>query len=412
MHTTAVIIGAGHAGLAMSRRLSERSIEHVVLERGEVANSWQTERWDSFRMLTPNWQATLPCRGYVGDHPDGYMTAAEVAQFIGAYAADIDAPVQTSTTVRALRQHGDAYEAITDSGTWCADAVVIASGPANIARLPDFAQALPADVVVHSALTYRRPDDLPESGVLVVGASATGLQLADEIHQSGRPVTLAVGEHVRMPRTYRGRDIFWWLDAVGVLDERHDQIEDLARARALPSPQLVGSDEGRSIDLDTLHRLGVAVVGRIGGIVDAVVKCSGGLANVCALADLKLARLLDRLDHWAASTGAAFSSPDRPAPTTVTSSALEVDLRRSGIGTVIFATGVRPDYSWLQIPALDRRGRIAHAGGVITSSPGAYVIGQSILRRRRSSYLSGATPDSADLVDDLHAYLNTRRALR
>lgn len=212
----------------------------------------------------------------------------------------------------------------------------------------------------------------------------------------GHPIVAdLVGEHLRMPRTVRGRDTFWRLDAVGVLDERHDQIEDLARARALSSLPPVGSDEGRSIDLDTLHRLGVAVVGRIGGIVDGIIKCSGGLANACAVADLKLARLLDRFDNWTASTGAAVSSPDRPAPTKVTSSALEVDVRHSVTGTVIFATGMRPDYPWLQIPALDRRGRIAHAGGVITSSPGAYAIGQSILRRHRSSYLSGATSDSA-----------------
>jgi putative flavoprotein involved in K+ transport len=232
------------------------------------------------------------------------------------------------------------------------------------------------------------------------------VQLAEEIQRSGRPVTLAAGEHVRMPRTYRGRDIFWWTDATAILDERYDELDDVVRARALPSPQLVGSAERRSIDLNHLAREGVTVVGRLGRITGGVAQFSGSLPNTCALADLKLNRLLDRLDDWAQGTDADIGPPERFPPTRVPSPLLQVDLRRAGISTVLFATGFRPDYSWLDLPVLDRRGRITHDGGAVTGAPGCYVVGLPVLRRRRSSYISGAERDSADIARLLHDHLD------
>jgi putative flavoprotein involved in K+ transport len=408
-----VVIGAGHAGLAMSHRLTQRSIDHVVLERGAVANSWRTERWDSLRLLTPNWQTGLPGRPYDGDDPDGFMTADAVADTVTEYAAAITAPVHTSSPVITVRALHDEYEVVTPHSTWRAATVVVASGPANIARLPPFLHGLPSDITVHTALTYRRASELPEGGVLVIGASASGAQIAAEIQRSGRPVVIGVGEHVRLPRTYRGRDIFWWLDRTDVLDERHDQIDDLVRARNVPSPQLAGStDPARAVDLDTLQRLGVTVVGRVGRITQGRVQCSGGLANTCALADLKMNRLLDRCDTAARERDLDVDPPGsshRPEPVHVATGTLEVDLRRSGIRSVVLATGMRPDHSWLDLPVLDTRGRIVHHGGVITGAPGTYVLGQNILRRRRSSYISGAAADTAELAETLHRQLDATR---
>ncbi len=197
--TTTVVIGAGHAGLAMSQRLSARSIDHVLLERGEVANTWKTERWDSLRLLTPNWQSRLPGFGYEGDDPDGFMTMPEVISFLERYAAVVDAPVQTGTTVTQLRPAPDGYAVTTDQGCWSARTVVVATGACNVAHLPRFAVDVPASIDVVTPDAYRNPDQLAEGGVLMVGASATGIQLADEIHRSGRPVTVAVGAHVRAP---------------------------------------------------------------------------------------------------------------------------------------------------------------------------------------------------------------------
>ena len=408
MRTTTVVIGAGHAGLAMSRRLTERSFDHVVLERGEVANSWRTERWDSLRLLTPNWQNRLPGMAYTGDDPDGYMTMPEVTRFIADYANVIDAPVHCGTTVTRVARTETGYQVMTDRGSWTCSSVVVASGASNIANVPPIAQQVPATISMHTPMTYRTPDDLDERGVLVVGASATGIQLADEIHRSGRPVTIAVGEHVRLPRTYRGRDIFWWLDAARILDERHDEVDDLVRARHLPSPQIIGSPEHRSIDLNTLGDQGVRIVGRLAGIADGTAQFSGALANVCRLADLKLHRLLDTLDAWARTTGHhEADAPHRPAPTRVPAApVLDVDLSDGRLGTIIWATGYRPDYSWIDVPVLDRKGRIRHDGGVVTDAPGMYLLGVNLLRRRRSSYISGAEGDTAELATHLHRYLD------
>jgi putative flavoprotein involved in K+ transport len=409
MRTTTVIIGAGHAGLAMSRRLTERSIDHVVLERGEVANSWRTERWSSLRLLTPNWQATLPGKTYAGNDPDGFMTMPEVVDFIGSYATSIDAPVQTSTTVTRVAATETGYQVITNRDVWNCATVVLASGACSVAKLPAIAAATPSAVASVTPLTYWSPDQLDDAGVLVIGGSATGVQLADEIHRSGRHVTLAVGEHVRMPRTYRGRDIFWWMEAAGVLDERYDEVDDLIRARHVPSPQLIGTPDRRSLDLNALAALGVEVVGRLGTIRDGVALFSGGLPNTCRLADLKLNRLLDRLDEWERHADAGVvEPPHRFEPTTVGAAAtLEIDMHRRNIGTILWATGFSPDHSWLDVPVLDHKGRLRHDGGVVTGAPGMYLLGGSLLRTRRSSYIGGASHDTAALADHLHHYLSS-----
>ena len=408
MRTTTVIIGAGHAGLAMSRRLTERSIDHVVLERGEVANSWRTERWPSLRLLTPNWQTRLPGGASQDDDPDGFASMPAVIEFLQGYADVVSAPVRTHTTVTAVRATDPGYEVATTEGVWRCDSVVLASGACNRAVVPDVAAGVPPSVAMVTPMTYRGPDDLDDRGVLVVGASATGVQLADEIHRSGRPVTLAVGEHVRLPRRYRGRDIFFWMDGSGVLDQRYDEVDDLVRARNVPSPQLVGTPQQVTLDLNTLLERGVRIVGRLGGIADGVAQFSGSLANLCKLADLKLNRLLDTFDTWADAVGLAgeVDPPHRFPPTAVAGSpTLSVDLRRGEIGIVVWACGYRPDYSWLHLPVLDRRGRVIHDGGVVRDAPGVYLLGTPFLRRRRSSFISGAAQDSDDLADHLAGWL-------
>jgi len=398
MHTTTVVVvGAGHCGLAMSRHLAERCIDHVVLERGEVANSWLTQRWDSLRLLTPNWMTRLPGFAYGGDDPDGYLSAPEVARLVRDYAAESAAPVLTGTTVTALRPSEDGFVVTTDAGEWAARAVVVAVG-ATVAVPHPLAQQLPPGVLSVPAIDYRNPGQLPDGGVLVVGASASGVQIAEELHRSGRPVTVAVGEHVRVPRRYRGWDILWWLDAAGVLDERADEMDDLVRARNLPSMQLVGAD--RTVDLNSLQALGVRVVGRLGGIRDGQAQFSGSLRNVCALADLKLARLLDAFDAYAGGAG------ERPAPTAVAEVPLGIDLRRGDIRSVVWATGIRADFSWVDVPVFDPRGRLKHKGGVMPW-PGLYVIGMPLLRRRRSTFIDGAAADAADLAAHLAAHLDS-----
>ena len=410
MRTTAtIVLGAGQAGLAMSRCLTERSIDHVVLERGEVANSWKTERWDSLRLLTPNWQSRLPGYGYEGNDPDGYRTMPETIAFIERYAEVISAPVQTNTRVTSVRPSGDGYEVATNQGDWQCQAVVLATGACNIAHVPALAEAVPPAITTLTALQYKNPGQIEKGGVLVVGASATGTQIADEIHRSGRPTTLAVGEHVRAPRVYRDRDIEWWMDVAGVLNDRYDEVDDIVRARNVPSLQLAGSPERRTVDLNSLTRIGVKLIGRLANvsISDGKAQFSGSLRNQCVLAELKMTRLLDRIDEWATENGLddQVDPPHRFEPTEVKASPpLGIDLKSGEIRTIIWATGFRPDYSWLDVPVLDRKGRIRHDGGVV-ESPGMYLMGIPFLRRRKSSLIDGAGDDARDLSAHLASYL-------
>jgi putative flavoprotein involved in K+ transport len=289
--------------------------------------------------------------------------------------------------------------------------LVIASGACNIASVPTLGAGLPHDVTSITPLQYKNPGLLPDGGVMIVGASASGIQLAREIQAAGRRVVLCVGEHVRMPRTYRGRDIQWWMDAIGAMDVRYDTVsEDIERARRLPSPQLIGTPEHVTVDLNSLRRAGVELVGRLVGLRDGKAQFSGSLANNCALADLKMKRLLASIDDWVNANGFVerFPEPHRYEPTDVgPTTRLSMDLHDSRIRTVIWTTGYRPDYSWLNVPVLDRKGRIRHDGGVVAAS-GLYVLGLPFMRRRKSSFIDGAGDDAADLA--AHLSQNLARA--
>jgi putative flavoprotein involved in K+ transport len=404
-----VIVGAGHAGLAMSHCLTERSIDHVLLERGEVAHSWRTERWDSLHLLTPNWQSRLPGYGYQGDDPDGYRALPEVIDFLTNYAKAIAAPVHTRTTVTSVRPTEAGYLVRTDQGDWRCSTLVIASGACNIASVPAFADRVPRSVTQLTAQQYRNPSQLADGGVMVVGASSSGTQIAHEIHRSGRPVVLSVGEHIRAPRLYRGKDLEWWMDAAGVLDERYDTIDDVNRARRVPSLQLAGTPDRSTLDLNALTAIGVKLVGRLAGITEnGKVQFAGSLRNMCALSDLKMGRLLDLIDEWARTNGLDEQTepPQRLPPTRVEDAPpLGMDLASGEIKTIIWATGYRPDYSWLEVPVLDRKGMIRHDGGVI-DAPGLYLMGAVFLRRRKSTLIDGAGDDARDLSAHLASYLD------
>jgi putative flavoprotein involved in K+ transport len=402
-HVPVAVVGAGHCGLAMGRHLAAGSIDHVVLERGEVANSWRTERWDSLRLLTPNWLSRLPGHAYAGDDPDGYMSVAEVVDYIAAYAAG-GPPVQTGTTVRTVRPSGRGFLVETDQGSWSADAVVVASGACNAPALPAVAAELPAGTPSLTAWEYRNPDQVPEGGVLVVGAAASGIQIADELLRAGRDVTIAVGEHVRVPRRYRGADILWWMEEAGVLGEPWTEMDDLVRARSIPSMQLTGG--GGTLDLNALTARGARLVGRLQAIRDRRLLFSGSLRNVCRLADLKLDRLLDTLDAWAGEAGFDAPPPERLPRTAVPDDPpLELHLGRDGIRSVLWATGYRAELSWLEAPILNPRGRLIHDGGV-TRVPGLYLMGMPFLRRRKSTLIDGADADARALTEHLSAHLD------
>ena len=398
-----LVVGGGQAGLAMSRCLSERSVDHVVLERGRVAERWRSERWDSLRLLTPNWQTRLPGFRYDGPEPDGYMSMPELVTFFERYAASFEAPLETGTSVVSIRRAGADYRVETTRGIWLARNVVIATGYSDVPSVPPLARQLSARIVQVVPAEYRNPAQLPEGGVLVVGASATGVQLAEEIHASGRSVTLAVGRHLRLPRAYRGRDILWWLDAMGVFDETADAVFDYRTSSNQPSLQLVGRADLHSLDVATLHERGVRLLGRVVAADRERVSFDDDLIATTAASDVKLAQLLQRIDGFiAASVPARAVRPPEPIEPTWTAALgvteTTLNLRAEGINSVLWATGFRRRYPWLNVPVFDQRGEIIHKSG-ITPAQGLFVLGIHFQRRRKSAFIDGVGDDAAFLAD-------------
>ena len=397
-----VVIGAGHAGLAVSRLLTDAGRDHVVLDRGRVGERWRTERWDSLHLLTPNWMARLPGWWYAGPEREGFMSATRFVRYLERYAAHFDAPVLGGTTVLEVARQGDGYRVVTDQGSWRTRHVVVATGPHGVPRVPPGLEH--ADVLTSNR--YRNPDALPPGGVLVVGASSSGVQIADELARAGRPVTLAVGRHTRMPRRYRGMDAFWWLKVTRRLARTIDDVPDPVAARHEPSLQLVGRNDadrfGEDVDLATLQRRGVRLVGRVHALERGAVTLGGTLASTIADAERRLSRFLDEVDRYVDRVGLAREvwGPARPRPVPVPAAPRRLDLRADGIGTVLLATGYCPDYPWLRVPVLGPDGHVQQRRGV-TPAPGLYVVGQRFQHRRDSSFVDGARHDAHFVVDHL-----------
>jgi putative flavoprotein involved in K+ transport len=400
--TTTVIIGAGQAGLAMSRCLSDLGIEHVVLERGKLAQRWRSHSWDSLRLLTPNWMTRLPGFQYDGHEPDGFMSVAELIAFLERYAVSSVAPVLTDTAVQCVERSGHGFRVVTNRGVWSASSVVVATGFSDLPAVPAASRGVAPSVRQMVPADYRRPEQLEAGGVLIVGASSTGVQLADEIQRSGRQVTLAVGRHTRLPRRYRGRDILWWLDQLGVLSQGTDSVHDIERSRRQPSLQLVGRPDHSSLDLAALRDTGVRLVGRVRDINGHRVAFDDDLMVTTAAADFKMAEILTRIDQFIGTTRIAGESPEPFNPTWPLAAGTrdKLDLRDERIDTVIWATGYRRAYPWLRVPVVNAYGEITHKGGA-TPEAGLYVLGLNFQRRRNSSFIDGVGDDACVIAQEI-----------
>jgi putative flavoprotein involved in K+ transport len=395
-----IVIGAGQAGLAASRRLTDSGVDHVVLERGRIAERWRSERWDSLRLLTPNWMSRLPGWTYAGPDIHGFMSAAEVVDFFQGYAAASSAPVVEDSAVSRLARTSEGFDVLTSSDHWRAANVVIATGWCDRPAVPSLAARLDPSIVQVTPSAYRNPASVPDGGVLVVGASATGVQLADELAGAGRRVVLAVGSHTRLPRRYRGMDIFWWLDRVGALDRTVDDVADPVAARHEPSLQLVGRPDHRNLDLAALQDVGVELRGRLIGIDGRHAGFAADLAATVAQADGRMRRTLGEIDAHidAAGLTAEVLEPDQPDTTPIPQETDRLDLRE--ITSVIWATGHRRTYPWLQVPVLDAHGEIRQRQGV-TPVRGLYVLGQRFQHHRRSNFIDGIGRDATYVADHL-----------
>jgi putative flavoprotein involved in K+ transport len=407
MHTTdVIIIGGGQAGLAMSRSLALRGVDHVVLERGRIAERWHSERWRSLNLLTTNAMSVLPGLPYDGSDPDAFMPAGAFAAYLKLYALSMGSPVVSHVEVTEVEPTAGGYRVSTTAGEWRSQAVVVATGACETPFRPAMAQALSAAILQVSPTSYWEPGQLPDGGALVVGASSTGVQLAEEIHASGRPVTVAVGDHTRVPRRYRGRDIYAWMETAGILDDPALEGGNLDAARRQPSLQLVGRPDNRDLDLGVLARLGVRLVGRLVAVDGARAEFAGDLDRTTKASHTRMLRILDRIDGYIGDRGLEAPVADAAAriPVVADGDALALDLEKQGVRSIVWATGYVRRYPWLKAPVLDHRGEIVHRGGV-TPLPGLYVIGLTFQRRRRSSFIDGCGFDAEDLAPIVKAHL-------
>jgi putative flavoprotein involved in K+ transport len=389
--TDTLIVGAGQAGLALSHYLSRTRHEHVVLDRGRIGERWRSERWESLRLLTPNWLNRLPGSAPHADR-NGFLGGPAFVTYLERYAGSFSAPVLEEVSVLEVAEDGDGFVVDTDSGAWRARTVVLATGWADEPRLPAVAAAAPDSVVQLHSSRYRSPDRLPPGGVLVVGAGPSGQQLAAELQRSGREVTLAAGRHARIPRRYRGRDVFSWLAQTGTLDQTLADVPDEREAARSPSLVLSGANGGEHLDLATLDALGVVVTGRLRGFSGGHALFADDLQTTVREADGKMRRVLARLDGRIGAAGPAEPLRGQSLPRGLPA----LDL--SNVSTLIWATGYRRSYPWLNVDGvLGGDGEIRHRRGV-TAVPGLYALGLRFQHRRKSHFIGGVGEDARFLA--------------
>jgi putative flavoprotein involved in K+ transport len=397
-HIDHVIIGAGQAGLVMSHELSKRALSHIVLERGRIAERWRSERWDGLHFQTPNLLVGLPGYPLRHDNPNGYTSAAGIVEFLEGYASFVEAPVRQGVSVSRLGRDkaSGLYFLETSAGAFSATSVVVATGPF---QRPVFPLILPSDAEVLQlhAVAYRAPSKLPEGAVLVVGAGASGAQIAEELMRAGRKVYLSVGKHRRAPRRYRGHDhVWWWIDS---------GIDRTPPERRNPdkSPLVhTGAYGGHTIDFRDFAKQGMTLVGRVVAATIDGMTFAPDLAENLAHGDAAYLSFLDFIDAHIRKKG--MDLPEDPearhimaTPAAMYEPITELNFRDAGVNTVIWATGYDLDFSWIDVPVFDGQGAPIHDKGV-TRSPGLYFLGLNFLSKLSSSFLIGIAEDAERLA--------------
>ncbi len=403
-----VIVGAGHAGLAASQRARAAGLDHVVLERREVGDSWRSQRWDSFTLNTPNAMNRLPGSPYRGSEPEAFASRDAWVARLEQYVREHALPVRTNTPVSALEQSGDAFRITAGGERMDARSVIVASGTVNAAKVPAVAQALDPAIARATTAGYRGPGDLPPGGVLVVGSAQSGVQIVEDLLHAGRSVHLSTGQVGRAPRRLRGRDTLVWLTETGWLDQRPADLPDPAM-RSWAQPQISGvGPRGHTVSLQSLAAQGVTLLGHLDGVDGTRVRFASDLGHHMAFADEAARRMREHVDEHISRRGtdAPPSEPD-PADEPVAdpgsfTGPLEFDLAERGITSVVFSTGFTADFSWLRLPAVDGRGVPIHVEGR-SPVPGLWFLGLAWLRTRKSGIIWGAVEDSKVIVDDVVA---------
>ena len=409
-HRSVVVIGGGQAGLSMSWWLTRRGLDHVVLEAQTAGHEWRDRRWDSFCLVTPNWQCALPGFPYDGDDPDGFMVRDRILDYLDRFVASFAPPLVEGVRVTRLRARGRSFEVRTDVGTLTADQVVVATGPYQVPRTPRMAERLPDHVVsVHSG-DYRNPAQLPEGAVLVVGTGQSGCQIAEDLHLAGRRVHLATGSAPRVARFYRGRDCVAWLSDMGTYTRGIDRFDDADTVRFRTNHYVTGRDGGRDIDLRRFALEGMALHGRLAGIAGGRARFAPDLRANLDGADAVAESIKDAIDGWIAAQRLDVPEEERRAPVWEPGPEAEnppdLDLEAAGITGVVWSTGFGRDHRWIELPIFDGRGYPTHDRGV-SSQPGLYFLGLPWQHTWGSGRFSGVAADAGHLAEEI---VRTRRA--
>jgi len=403
-HYPAVVIGGGQAGLSMSYCLKQRGIEHLVLEKNRMAEAWRTQRWDTFCLVTPNWQCKLPGFDYPGSDPNGFMKKDEIVAYIEAYAKSFQPPLHEGVTVTRLRRHeSGAYEVTCTLGTFTVDQVIVATGGYQTSTIPRIAERLPSTINHLHSSSYKNPDSLPPGAVLVVGSGQSGCQIAEDLHLAGRQVHLCVGGAPRTARRYRGRDVVDWLHDMGYYSKPVHEHPLQERVRAKANHYVTGRDGGRDIDLRRFALEGMKLYGRLKDVRGNTLEFGTDLAANLDQADAVADSIKNTIDKYIETNQIEAPVEPRYQPvwkpeTDVTS----LDFAEAGITTIIWSMGFGTDYRWIEVPIFDGKGYPSHTRGVSTV-PGIYFLGLPWLYTWGSGRFSGVASDAVFLAEQIAA---------
>lgn len=407
-----VVVGAGQAGLNVSYLLSRAGIDHIVLERGRVGESWRSQRWDSFHLNTPNWSNGLTGMEFRPEEPDGFSECGQLTAYFEEYASVFELPIRQQTAVRSLEGlPSGGYVLNTDSTTYHANAVVLATGGMSRPKVPDLSKRLPHDILSLTAGTYRNSASLPDGAVLVVGSGQSGCQIVEDLLEAGREVYLCVSRVGRVPRVYRGREIFKWWREMRFFEVRLDELHDPSIQFAA-QPQVSGTNGGHTVSLQSLAGDGAILLGRLQGVEGHILELGENLRECIQFGDQKAREIKDQIDEFIEQNEIA-AEPPMPDPGEPTLPDLDgsdswrtLDLRQAGVSSVIWCTGFDADWSWVHLDVFNDRGHPRHRAGT-TDRPGLYVIGFPWISKRKSGILYGVSEDAARIVEDIATYLQS-----
>ena len=399
-HHAVIVVGGGHAGLGMSYWLKQAGIDHLVFDRGQIADTWRVQRWDAFCLVTPNWQCQLPGYPYQGNDPDGFMVNDEIIQYIESYAAFVDPPLVSSVEVTNVALEDARFKVETSNGQYSANNVVVATGAYHYQNIPKISACLPKDIIQLHSSEYKNSRSLPDGSIMVVGTGQSGCQIAEDLHLEKRHVHLCVGRAPRTPREYRGKDCVKWLDEMGHYKLTTDDHPEGPAVRFETNHYVTGRGGGHEINLRDFSQEGMTLHGQLLSVDHETLTFTDDLKENLDNADAVAERIKRKIDNYISENNIQAPREETIVNTWVPETSLALNLREANITTIIWSTGYGMDYSWIKIPVFDDTGYPKYHRGV-TEVPGLYFLGLNWLNTWGSGRLYSVGDDAKFIFDDI-----------